>query len=266
MPLIKANNVPMTSAAFSMADIEQHARQILARAKAQADQIVADANAYAAKAKAGAAVEGKAAGIEQGRKEGREQAIVQARNQALTEQKAKLVETIGVLSKAAKELDARAQTLTQDARTELIPLALAIARRVTRLSGERDVRVVEGNVKEAIRLVMNKQSLRVAIHPTQKRAVDALLPQLKLQWPAMVFVEVLEDATVTTGGCKVYSAGGSIDADLDAQIDRIANELACEAAAVATPASPAIVQPPSTAQPPPSVEASLAPTKINAKP
>lgn len=229
MALIKANNVPQQSVVFSMADIEQHARQLLARAKAQADQILADANAVAAKTKASAAIEGKAVGIEQGRKEGKEQAITQARNQALTEQKAKLVETISVLTKTAKELDTRMQSIQQEARTALIPLALSIARRVTMLNGERDPKVVELNVQEAVRLVMNKQSLRVAVHPTQKKSIESLLPQLKLQWPTMQSVELVEDPAIATGGCRIYSAGGMIDADLETQIDRIAQELACEA-------------------------------------
>ena len=231
MALIKANNVPPTSAAFSMADIEMHARQMLTRAKAQADQILADAKAQAAKTKAGAAAqglaEGKAAGLEQGRKEGREQAAKEARTQALNEQKAKLVETIGVLSKAAKELDARISGVQQEAKNDLIPLAMAIARRVIRLSAERDPKVVEANVLEAVRLIVSKQSLRIAVHPTQKKTIDELLPQLKLQWPTMQHAEVVEDASVATGGCKVYSAGGMIDAALETQIERIARELAC---------------------------------------
>lgn len=265
MPLIKANNVPATSAAFSMADIEQHARQILARAKAQADQIVAEANAYAAKTKAGAAAqglaEGKAAGLEQGRKEGREQALTQARNQALTEQKAKLVETMGVLSKAAKELDARVQHVQQEAKGDLIPLAMAIARRVIRLSAERDPKVVEANVLEAVRLVVSKQSVRIAVHPSQKKAISDLLPQLKLQWPTMQHAEVVEDATIATGGCKVYSAGGVIDASLETQIDRIANELACAAPAPATiePSTRVAETPAPAPTPPPATKAEVAP-------
>lgn len=228
MPLIKADNVPASSVAFSMADIEQHARGILARAKAQADQLLADAKALAEKTKASAAVQGKAIGIEQGRKEGREQAMTEARNQALSEQKAKLIETVGVLTRTAKELDARLQSIQQEARTELLPLALAIARRVAHLTAQRDASVVQANVQEAVRLVMSKASIRIALHPSQKAAVEALLPHLKLQWPTMQQVELVEDPTLATGGCRVFSAGGVIDADLETQISRIACELACE--------------------------------------
>lgn len=228
MPLIKSANLVVQPAAFSMTDIEQYARQLIARAKAQADAIVAEADAYAAKVKGAAAAEGKAQGIEQGRKEGREQALTQARNQALTEQRAKLVETINVLTKSAKELDNRIGSICQEAKADLVPLALAIARRVICLTAERDANVVSANVQEAVRTVVSKHSIRLAVNPSQKAAIQALLPQLKLQWPTLQNVEIVEDAAISTGGCKVYSAGGTVDATLETQIDRIASELACE--------------------------------------
>lgn len=231
MPLIKANNLPAGSVVFSMADIEQHARSILAQARAQAtaqaQQILTQATLQAETLKKNATAQGKAAGLEQGRKEGRDQAFAEARNQALSEQKAKLIETFITFAKVVKEVDARVQALQQEARSELVPLALAIAKRVAHLSAERDPSVVQANVNEAVRLVMNKVSIRIAIHPTQKQAVDALLPQLKLQWPTMQQVELIEDPTLSTGGCRVFSAGGVIDADLETQIERIAKELAC---------------------------------------
>lgn len=228
MAVIKANNLPKGSAAFSMADIEQHARAILARAKAQADQLLAEAQQQAAQLKANAVKEGKAAGLEQGKKEGRDQAIAQAKTQALTEQKAKIAETVAVITKAAKELDARIASVEQDARVELVPLALTIARRVSRIQSKTNPAVVEANVSEAVRLVMNKSSLRIAVHPTQREAIQTLLPQLKLQWPTMQHVELVDDPKLATGGCRVFSAGGVIDADLDTQLDRIATELACD--------------------------------------
>lgn len=249
MPLIKANNVPAGSIAFSMTDIEQHARTILAQAKAQAtaqaQQILSEAKTQAETLKKNATAQGKAAGLEQGRKEGRDQAFAEARNQALSEQKAKLIETFNTFAKITKEVDARLQAIQLEARSELVPLALAIARRVAHLSAEHDVSVVQANVNEAIRLVMNKASIRIAIHPTQRQSVDALLPQLKLQWPTMQTVELIEDASLSTGGCKVFSAGGVIDADLQTQIERIAKELACGSdSEQAIPAPPTTVTQP----------------------
>jgi flagellar biosynthesis/type III secretory pathway protein FliH len=38
-------------------------------------------------------------------------------------------------------------------------------------------------------------------------------------------VQVIEDASIAPGGCRVFTTQGEIDADLDRQIDRIAADL-----------------------------------------
>ena len=72
---------------------------------------------------------------------------------------------------------------------------------------------------------MNACDVRIAIHPKQRETFLAALPQLKLQWPALEHVELIEDLTVSPGGCRILTRGGEVDADLDRQIDRIAADL-----------------------------------------
>ena len=226
MGLIKATDTKATAAAlFSLADIEQQARAILLRARAQADQILAEANRVADERRAGAAAEGKAAGLAQGQKEGREQAMAAAKTQAVAEQKAKIAESISAFSNAAAKVDAQIRTIEQSAHGEVVKLALAIARRVTRTLAANDVTIAEANVREAVRMATSKASVRIAIHPSQKAALSELLPQLKLQWPTMVHAELIEDLTLAVGGCRVFTHGGAIDADLVHQLDRIEAEL-----------------------------------------
>jgi flagellar biosynthesis/type III secretory pathway protein FliH len=51
------------------------------------------------------------------------------------------------------------------------------------------------------------------------------LPLLRLEWPSLRHVELVEDATLSPGGCRVFTRGGRIDADLDEQLDRVIDEL-----------------------------------------
>jgi flagellar biosynthesis/type III secretory pathway protein FliH len=67
--------------------------------------------------------------------------------------------------------------------------------------------------------------VRIAIHPSQRAALIELLPQLKMQWPTMQHAELVDDATLAIGGCRVFTHGGAIDADLNQQLDRIEAEL-----------------------------------------
>jgi flagellar assembly protein FliH len=230
MGLIKANNPAASSSVmFSLADIEQHARQILAAARAEADQVLAQARKEAQSLRTTAQKEGHAAGLAQGKADGHKQgfeiASQQGKAQALTEHRAKLIELTNALVKASGALNQKLDAIDETVRNELIELALAIAGRVTKVTAAREVGVAEANIGEAIRLTMDKSSVRIAVHPTQRADLTGLLPQLKITWPTLKHVELYEDEAVGVGGCRVTSAHGEIDAAIDAQLERIAQEL-----------------------------------------
>src|SRR5205814_400213 len=97
--------------------------------------------------------------------------------------------------------------------------------RVSKRLGEIDPNVLSVNLSEAMKLVVHACDVRIAIHPKQRETFLAALPQLKLQWPALEHVELIEDLTVSPGGCRILTRGGEVDANLDRQIDRIAADL-----------------------------------------
>jgi flagellar biosynthesis/type III secretory pathway protein FliH len=46
-----------------------------------------------------------------------------------------------------------------------------------------------------------------------------------MSWPALKHVELMDDPSLSPGGCRILTGGGVIDAELNAQVDRIAAEL-----------------------------------------
>ena len=51
------------------------------------------------------------------------------------------------------------------------------------------------------------------------------MPRLMLNWPETQHVQIVEDASIAPGGCRVYAGGGQIDATLDEQLDRVVADL-----------------------------------------
>ncbi len=45
-----------------------------------------------------------------------------------------------------------------------------------------------------------------------------------MAWP-VGHVELVDDATLSPGGARIFTLGGMVDADLDVQIDRIVADL-----------------------------------------
>lgn len=225
MPLIKAHNAPASASPFSMKDIESQARAMLLRAQRQAEQLLAEAQQQAQHLKEQAHAQGLAEGRAEGQRKGKEEGIKQGRDQAFNEQKAALATALNTLLKAAGEIETHRRDLTASAVNEVIELAIAIAERITKRMGVIDPSVAAANIGEALRLVVHSTDVRIAVHPTQKQAIEDLLPQLKVQWPKLKHIAIIDDAAIAPGGARVFSACGEINAELDQQLARIVVDL-----------------------------------------
>jgi flagellar assembly protein FliH len=235
MAIIKQSSAAAASAKpFSMADIEAHARTLLLRAKQQADQLLAaaqtEAEVLVKEAHAEAMSQGLAAGKKEGLAQGKTEGMNAGKTQAFEAQKKELTEALATINAIAAAFDQQRHEMIEQAESEVLPLALAIARKVTKRMGDLDPRVVEANVREAVRLTTSKHNVQVVIHPSQKQQIEDLGQRLKQQWPQMQHMAIVEDAMVSPGGCRVTTSGGEIDAEIETQLDRLARELVPEPA------------------------------------
>lgn len=225
MALIKSSEAPASVVPFSMTDIERQAKIILLRAQQRAEQLLAaaqeEAQALKQQAREQGLVEGRRDGTAQGLAQGREV----GQKQALEEHRVQLQQSLSALTASATAIDQSRHQIEAAGLVEVVQLALAVARRVTKRQAAIDPAVLLANLKEAMKLVVKSADVRIAIHPSQRRTLDNALPQLKLNWPVLEHVQVIEDASLQLGGCRVFTEQGGIDADLDAQLDRISAEL-----------------------------------------
>jgi len=210
---------------FSMADVERTAKAILLRAQSQAEQLLAAAQTEAETLKEQATKQGLAEGRRDGTAQGLMQGKQAGHQQALTEFRAQFERALAAVTAAANSLEQGRNELEAAGLVEVVQLALAIARRVTKRQGMIDPQVLAANLGEAMKLAVKSADIRVAIHPSQRATLDAALPQLKLQWPNLNHVQVIEDDQLQLGGCRVFTQHGQISADLDEQLARIAGEL-----------------------------------------
>jgi len=225
MGLIKSANAPAAMIPFSMKDIETQARALIARAKERAEALLVEAQKEAEQLKAAAKAEGLAEGKRDGLAKGLEEGRRNGAQQALGEHRTQLANLIKSLTEAASDLDASRQQLEADALKEVIDLSVAIASRVTKRQGMIDPQVLTENVSEAMKLVVSSSDVRIALHPSQKQYLLDMLPSLQMTWPTLQHVQVIDDESLAPGGCRVFSKGGQIDADLDGQLDRVVADL-----------------------------------------
>jgi flagellar assembly protein FliH len=231
MGLIKSNDVPLSLAAFSMKDIEAQAATVLARAKEKADGMIAQARTEAANIKRVAQIKALAEGLKQGKAQGLEEGKKTGHATALVEHSAAMTELVKTLSRAIGELEEhRDQLLTQGLR-EVVELACSVARRITKRQGLLEPEVLLENLKEAMSHAVHAADIRLAVHPSQLKTLQAELPNLRIAWPRLKHVELVEDSTISPGGAKIYTLHGEVNGDLEAQLDRMVAELMPDRAA-----------------------------------
>jgi flagellar assembly protein FliH len=225
MPVIKSNQVPTSVAPFSLASIEAHAAGIIQRAKQKAEQLLLAAQAEADQLKSTASAEGQAEGKRAGLADGLAQGKKSGHDQALAEHREKFTAAITALSRAAVEFETARGRLEAEGLRSVIELAAAIARRVAKRQAELDGQVLLANLHGAMKLVCHSADVRVAVHPKQLQTLRDELPNLKMAWPQLKHVELIEDPALSAGGCRLFTANGAIDGDLDAQLDRVIEQV-----------------------------------------
>jgi flagellar assembly protein FliH len=259
MPLIKSANVPTSMTPFSMASIEGQAQALLRSARDKAEKLLAAAQtegeALKRAAHAQGMAEGKAAGMAKGMEEGKKAGHAQA----LAEHREKLTAAINVVTKLAAEFETSRGQLESGGLRSVIELSAAIARRVTKRQGMIDPQVLEANLTGAMKLVSHWADVRIAVHPKQLATLKAEMPNLKMTWPQMSHVELIEDPALSPGGCRIFTAGGCVDGDLDVQLDRVVDQLLPVDDSPGDPQVAAAIAPPAPAAPAPATPAPAPP-------
>lgn len=147
--------------------------------------------------------EARRAGWEQGLAEGRQAARGELRLQAERWQQ--------LMAHLAQPLAALDDSVEQ----ELLELVLGVARRVTLSELQAQPAQVLAAIREAAAALPSAcRHVRVHLHPEDAHLVaDSLPPHGDVQW------HVIEDATITRGGCLLDSGSTHVDARLETRLD-----------------------------------------------
>jgi len=206
---------------LNLYDIAAQADRIVAEARAEADRILAEARQQAEQVRREAIEQGRREGYEQGAKEGRTAACEQAR-QEFAAQQASLIQA---LQSAIDQFEQQKRRLLSAAHHDLIELAVAIAARIVKRIGQLDREVVVENLREVIDRVGARNDLVVKISPQDEQAARRFFEQLVKTHEQCRHVRIVADETVSPGGCVVCTSQGRIDATIETQLDRLAEEL-----------------------------------------
>ena len=125
------------------------------------------------------------------------------------------------LSDTITELTALRASMIRQTETQIVELALAVARRVVHREVSLDRNLMIAIVRVALDRLGESARVTVRLHPEEFEATGAA----RLAEFAGTDITFAADARVGRGGCRVESDMGMLDAGVDAQIQEIARAL-----------------------------------------
>jgi flagellar assembly protein FliH len=137
--------------------------------------------------------------------------------QGVAEGAAQVKPVIEKLGQSIQQLADFRSTLRLQAESDMVKLALAIARKVVNRELNSDPDAIRGLVKVALEKLRLQEVMRVRVHPSHVAIVKEILSRSNNGVP----IEVTAEASVGLGGLVFETSRGEFDASVDVQLDEI---------------------------------------------
>jgi len=203
----------IAATAFNYEDLTKQAKRSL-------DALRAEAIKEAARIVAKAQQEAEAI-RRQAEQQGRQAAIDSARQ--LMQQE--LQTLLPALRQVISEIQHAKQAWLRHWEAAAVHVAAAIAKRVIRRELSQSPQIALTLIREALELAAGNAQLRVRVNPEDYKLLGNDVDLLVREMSGLAQVEVIADAEISRGGCRVETRFGLIDEQIEEQLRRIEEEL-----------------------------------------
>ena len=215
--------------ALELENVRSEAQELLDSARAQAESIIARARGEAASEQAAIRERAQAEGYQQGLEEGRASGHQAGNQQAYDESVQPYQEILSKLAPAwleqFEQFDQERERLFEDARRELVSFAVELAGRIVHRTVELDPSVCVDQIEATLKLLGTPSQMQLRINPADREVIDQALPGLLALGAETRDLSLIEDASITRGGCVISTPEGLIDSTVDVQLERVMEAL-----------------------------------------
>lgn len=213
---------PLTDAiVYRLGDLVREGTVLREQTSRQVETMLSDARAERERLISGGREEGMKLGREQGYQEGFAKGEEAGRALSISQVSSQLGALLKGWQKALDEFEKDRDTLLLEARTEVLRLAVEIARAVVK----RDIRFrpesVVDQAEAALRMIVRPSRVRLSLHPEDRPIIEQALPGLLARCANATHIELEDNSLSQRGECVARTAGGEIDAGIAVQLERI---------------------------------------------
>ncbi len=199
---------------FNLTDVSQQANLYLDSIRQQAAEVIAAAHGEADQIRA------------QARQQGVQEALEQAREDVRQELEAHLQTLLPALEQAVEAIQQSRRECQRHWQANVVHLATRIAARVIRTEVSQHPEITSRWIEEALALAVGSTQIRLHLNPDDHAAIQGEVEQWVSQISNVEPTEIIPDAAVEQGTCRVTTEFGEIDQRIDSQLARIEQELA----------------------------------------
>ncbi|HEY2843707.1 MAG TPA: FliH/SctL family protein [Bryobacteraceae bacterium] len=153
---------------------------------------------------------------DEARKESFQRGFSEGRTVGHDQAAAELQPVMDRLSRSLSELASIRTRVRKAAESDLLKLAIAVARRVLHRELTLDPGSIEGLIRVALEKLESRELCRVRVHPDQEPVIRTLLARFSVG-----SVELIPDPTLQCGDVLFETAHGTLDGSIEAQLQEI---------------------------------------------
>lgn len=197
------------AAAEIKAAAEKEAEAIIANAKAEAAQIVNEAQIN----RDGMEEEARRQGFEQGHQDG------------YNEGKAEADRLVDRMHKMLEAVMQRREEILRDTETQIVELVILMSRKVIKIISDNQKNVIMANVLAALKKVRTRGEVTLRVNIEDVKLTSEHTAEFIKHVEKVQGITVMEDSSVEKGGCIVETDFGAIDARISSQLTELENKI-----------------------------------------
>ena len=211
--------------AFNYEDINKRCAENVENARRRTEQMIEEVRAEAVEIRERAFAEGLAAGRDEGVRD--LESEIQDRAMRLAEEIAaeRLSTTLPAMIEAVEAVRRQREQWLAEWESAAVHLSIAVAERILRRQLELKPESVTRMMAETLQLATGNLAIRVRLHPDDVACLGDQAADFVHSMASCAEAAIVPDEKVTRGGCVVESQHGTIDARIETQLTRIAEEL-----------------------------------------
>ncbi len=213
------------AAVLKLTDFMEEARAVVLDARKEAARITTQARAKAEQGEREAAERGYEEGFARGRSDGHAEGRRDGSREALANASSQACDALSCATQVSEGLIAAKNTALQDARDEVLDLALAVAERIVGRVAARDIAAARENLAKALSMASCSRRITVKVNPSQLAALRTHCREIVESLAIKGKVSLDADEQVGAGGVRVFTDNGQIDATIETQLSRVVDAL-----------------------------------------